>query len=353
MSVDGRWQGNPIITPSMVSPSSPELRVVGAFNPAVGQTNGETVLILRVAETPLEVAPGEVAAPVYDAMSGRVQVRRWPRSTPGLDANDARFVRVGGETFLTSLSHLRGAHSRDGLYFEVEPKPALMPAGPLESFGLEDARATLIEGIWWMNFTAVSPWGIATGAVTTRDFRAFERRGLLFAPPNRDVTLFPVAVRGRHVALHRPMPEGLGESAIWIAYSPDLLHWGGHQPLAGPRKGWWDDLKVGGGAPPVRVRARGRDAWLAVYHGVRASPLTYALGALLLDGDNPSHVLGRSREPILSPEAPYEREGFFGNVVFTCGLLLRDDIVRIYYGAADEVTAVADLSLDTILGGLT
>jgi predicted GH43/DUF377 family glycosyl hydrolase len=64
-------------------------------------------------------------------------------------------------------------------------------------------------------------------------------------------------------------------------------------------------------------------------------------------------VVARSREPILRPEAPYEREGFFGAVVFTCGLLVDGDRVRVYYGAADGVTGVADLSLDRILAGLS
>ena len=101
------------------------------------------------------------------------------------------------------------------------------------------------------------------------------------------------------------------------------------------------------------MRAGGRDAWLAIYHGVTSSPLTYSLGALLLDGRDPARVIGRSREPILSPEAPYEREGFFGKVVFTCGALSDGDLVRIYYGAADDVIAVADLSLVEILAGLS
>jgi predicted GH43/DUF377 family glycosyl hydrolase len=73
---------------------------------------------------------------------------------------------------------------------------------------------------------------------------------------------------------------------------------------------------------------------------------------LLLDARDPSRVIARSREPILKPDAVYEREGFLGRVVFTCGLLAQDDRVRIYYGAADAVTAVADLSLDEILAGL-
>ena len=103
---------------------------------------------------------------------------------------------------------------------------------------------------------------------------------------------------------------------------------------------------------PVRVHHGMADGWRAIYHGVTGSPPRYALGALLLNWHDPSKVRARSREPILVPEAPYEREGFFGSVVFTCGALNDGDLVRIYYGAADGVTAVAELSLQQILSGL-
>jgi len=144
-----------------------------------------------------------------------------------------------------------------------------------------------------------------------------------------------------------------GEQAVWAASSPDLLDWGLHRYVAGPRADAWDNLKIGGGAVPFRVRTGDHDGWLAVYHGVTDSPITYSLGALLLDPNDPSKVIGRSSEPILRPEADYERSGFFDGVVFTCGLVADEDRVRIYYGAADGVTAVADLSLDAILAGLT
>ena len=149
------------------------------------------------------------------------------------------------------------------------------------------------------------------------------------------------------------MPEDIGRPAIWLASSPDLLAWGGHRLLASARPGMWDDLKVGGGAVPFRVEVVGRSAWLAVYHGVTALPLTYSLGALLLDGEDPS---SRARPfqgaDFILPEAPYELKGFFANVTFTCGLCVEGDRVRIYYGASDGVTCVADLSLAGILAGL-
>ena len=354
MSVTARRaSSNPILTPAMIRPSRPELEVVGVFNPAAIRHEGEVVLLLRVAEAPREIPAGEIAAPVWDAESGRLLVKRWRRDAAGVNASDPRMVIADGRSWLTSISHLRVARSADGIVFTVDPAPALSPANVYESFGVEDPRITLLDGTYWINYSAVSPRGIATALASTKDFRSYQRHGIIFAPNNRDVTIFPDRIDGRYMALHRPMPAGLGDVAIWIASSPDLLSWGSHQLVASARASGWDDAKVGGGAVPFRVTSGRWDGWLALYHGVTESPTTtYSLGALLLDARDPSRVVGRSREPVLRPEAPYEREGFFGRVVFSCGLLADGDLVRVYYGAADGVTAVADLSLAEILAGL-
>lgn len=344
---------NPVLTPAMLRPSQPDLEVLGVFNPAAIRFGDEIILLLRVAERARPVAGDEVSAPVFDADTGRLVIRRWSRSSQGVDTSDPRMTIADGQTWLTSISHFRVARSRDGVHFDVDPVPALRAANEYESFGVEDPRITLIDGTFWINYTAVSPHGIATALASTSDFRRFTRHGIIFPPNNRDVTIFPDMIGGRYVALHRPMPAMLGDVAIWIASSPDLRAWGDHRLVASARVGMWDDAKVGGGAVPVRVRHPLGDGWLAIYHGVTASPLTYSLGALLLDADDPARVLARSREPILAPAATYEREGFFGGVVFTCGLVMEGDIVRIYYGAADGVTAVADLSLDEIMASLS
>jgi len=344
---------NPIVTPDMVLASRPEMEVVGVFNAAVTRFNGETLLLLRVSEAPRKLTAGVISAPIYNAESRRVEIKRWMETAEGLDASDPRLVIAEGTTWLTSMSHLRIARSTDGIHFEVDGTPAFSPGTQYEAFGIEDPRITILDDTYWINYTAVSQHGIATALASTKDFKTFERHGVIFPPPNRDVTIFPEKIGGRYVALHRPMPEGLGQPSIWVASSPDLMAWGNHQMVAAARPGMWDDVKVGGGAVPFRVHTGKRDAWLAIYHGVTDSPPTYALGALLLDLHDPSRVIGRSRDPILKPEAKYEREGFFGDVVFTCGLLVEGDLVRIYYGAADAVMAVADLSLAEILSGLS
>jgi predicted GH43/DUF377 family glycosyl hydrolase len=343
---------NPIITPSMVLASRPDFEVLGVFNPAVARYNGEIVLLLRVAEAPRKMSSGLAAAPIFNSDTGRIEIKRWQVTAKGPDVSDPRLVVDDGHTWLTSMSHFRVARSSDGIHFEVEGLPALTAATVYESFGVEDPRITELDGTYWITYTAVSHYGIGTGLASTTDFRTFTRHGIVFAPPNRNVTIFPEKIGGRYAALHRPMPEGLGQHSIWTASSSDLLSWGNHRMVATPRASGWDDSKVGAGAAPFRVHHGKEDGWLAIYHGVTGEPPTYCLGALLLDRHDPSRVRARSREPILKPEAPYEREGFFGKVVFTCGALVDGDRVRIYYGAADDVIAVADLSLQEILSGL-
>lgn len=336
----------------MVLPSRPDFEVLGVFNPAVARHDGQVVLLLRVAEAPRKVSSGLATAPIFNAETGRVEIKRWLVTAKGPDVSDPRLVIDDGRTWLTSMSHFRVARSTDGIHFDVDALPSLSAATVYESFGIEDPRITQLDGTYWISYTAVSHYGIGTGLASTTDFKTFARHGIIFSPPNRNVTIFPEKIDGRYAALHRPMPEGLGQHSIWTASSSDLMSWGNHRLVATPRARSWDDTKVGGGAVPFLVHVGREDGWLAIYHGVTGNPPTYSLGALLLDRHDPSRVRARSREPILKPEAPYEREGFFGSVVFTCGALADSDLVRVYYGAADGVTAVADLSLTEILSGL-
>ena len=134
---------------------------------------------------------------------------------------------------------------------------------------------------------------------------------------------------------------------MWIAESPDLLYWGNHRYLMSTRKDYWDEMKIGAGAVPFKVD----EGWLEIYHGADRNN-RYCLGAALLDSRKPYKVLGRSKEPILVPEADYECKGFFGNVVFSCGLLQDGDKLRIYYGASDSSVCYAELSLKEVIDSL-
>jgi len=226
------------------------------------------------------------------------------------------------------------------------------PTTRFEEYGCEDPRATLIDGVWNVTYVSVGRLGISTSRLTTTDFRSFERHGLMFLPDHKDVALFPERVGGRFAALTRPMPQSFGRVlGIWIAFSDDLVHWGGHAPLALPRPGMWDELRTGASAPPFRVAG----GWLEIYHGVDRET-RYALGALLLDSEDPSQVIARSPKPILTPTEPYERVGVFNDAVFACGLVPLDpraERIRVYYGAADRCVAAADFEVQAILDQMT
>ena len=288
----------------------------------------------------------------------RLNIVYLPKDLPGLDLSDPRGVTFTHPTtkrrtiFLRQFSHLRLAHSSDGERFEVDARPAIFPRGPLEEYGCEDARATCIDGTWYITYVSVSRIGITTSLVTSRDFRSFRRHGVILPPDQKDVALFPERRRGGYMALTRPMPSSFGHVlGIWIAI-PDGEHlpWGRHEPLILPRTGMWDEKQTGASTVPMRVR----EGWLAIYHGVDGDH-RYMLGSVLLDGDDPTRVLARSPEPILVPELRFEREGLLGDVVYSCGHIPLEEEgrrIRVYYGAADSCVAAADFDIGEIVASL-
>ncbi|GAB4222960.1 MAG: glycoside hydrolase family 130 protein [Acidobacteriota bacterium] len=343
-----RLADRPLITPADVPPSAPDRRVVGAFNPGAARIGDEIVLLLRVAET-VGHADDVVVSPAWDPVRGALVVDEYSRDDPDLETIDARLLRYRGRLRLTSLSHLRVAHSRDGVSFAVDERPALWPETALESWGLEDPRITPLDDRFLVTVKAVSAWGVATELFSTRDFVRFERHGLIVPPENLDVVLFPGRPAGRFAALTRPVPRALGDPAVWFADSGDLSAWGGHRPVFGPRPGAWDAVRVGAGCPPLATDA----GWLLLYHGVDETD-RYRAGAALLARDEPWRVLARSARALLAPETPWEREGFYGGVVFPTGWVrgAREGELLVYYGAADEVTAGLQVGVGELLAVL-
>ncbi len=338
---------NPIIIPEQLEPSRPGYSVVCVLNAGAAEVDGEVLLLLRVAEQPPQERQNVFLCPIYDDIAREIVLRPFERNSPGWDFSDSRLIRGPEGIFLTSISHLRIARSRDGIRFEIDPEPALFPETAYEAYGIEDPRITRIGDAWYIQYVAVSRLGIVTALAETADFRSFRRLGVIFPPDNKDVTIFPGRSGGRYLALHRPISAFAGRPEIWYAESPDLVSWGNHRWVMGVRDGAWDSLRIGASAVPFRVA----EGWLEIYHGADHAN-RYCLGAVLLDPDRPWEVKARSGRPILEPEKEYERNGFFGEVVFSCGALCRDDTVRIYYGAADTSIACADLSLREILAGL-
>ena len=338
---------NPIIQPRDVKPSREDFEVVGVFNAGVTRFEDEVILLLRVAERPVSEHPDVKLAGIYDVGKGDIILKKFSKDDPENDFSDDRLIIRPAETYLTSISHLRLAHSKDGISFEIENTPAIAPANDYETFGVEDPRISFIDGIYYITYVGVSPLGVTTCLASTEDFKSVQRHGVIFCSDNKDVVLFPERIENKYYALHRPVSSLFKRQEVWIAESPDLFCWGKHRHLMCVRAGYWDEKKIGGSAVPFKID----QGWLEIYHG-SGRDNRYCLGAVLLESDQPWKVIARANEPILEPQADYEVEGFFGNVVFTCGLLYEENKLKIYYGVADTAICYAELLVQDVLNGL-
>ena len=336
-----------LLGPEDLTPSADDLAVIGAFNPGAIEVDDGVVLLVRVAQRPRERRTGFTPLPRWEC--GNVVVD-WVADAE-LEALDSRVVRLRSDKLLrlTFTSYLQVLRSRDGRSIESEGV-RLLPEGDCEEFGVEDPRITRIDDRFYITYVCVSRHGAATALASTDDFVSFQRHGVIFCPENKDVVLFPKQIEGRYAALHRPTTaHAFCTPEMWLARSPDLAHWGNHQPLAGGSADWESD-RVGAGPPPIHTD----HGWLEIYHASRRSNVagqvgTYSAGAILLDLQDPSRVIARSAEPILLPTADFEQQGFVPNVVFPTGVVQRGNMLQIFYGAADTHTGVVELSLAELL----
>ncbi len=341
-----RQDRNPLLKPHDIRPSRPDMTIECLLNPGVFIFDSKIWLLLRVAERPKQVE-GYVTFPVYNE-SGEIEILKFEKNDPQLDFTDPRVIRHNGQDYLTTLSHLRLVCSDDGItFYEPEGYRPIFGKNKLEAYGIEDCRVTKIDDTYHLTYTMVSHLGVGVGLIQTKDWKNLDRKGMILPPHNKDCAIFEQRVNGKYYALHRPSSPQLGGNYIWISESPDMLHWGNHRCIATTRAGMWDSTRVGAGASPIKTS----DGWLEIYHGANAEH-RYCLGALLLDLNDPSIVLARSEKPIMEPFADYEQTGFFGNVVFTNGHLVKGDNVIMYYGASDEVICSAEFSIKEILNAL-
>lgn len=345
MDIAKRFDCNPIIGPSDIEPSIEGAVVECTFNPGAFLYVGKCYLLVRVAER-LTQEGGFVSTLVADASRpAGVRIVKWDLEDPKLDVSDPRFIYYDGHCHLTTLSHLQMAVSDDGKNFTAVDCPTLSGKGPLEEFGIEDVRVSKLDDDYLLTYSAVSDNGVGVGLRVTRDWKSFSEHGMIIPPHNKDGVIFERKIAGQYACLNRPSGADVGGHYMWYATSPDLRHWGNYACVAKTRSGMWDSVRVGAGAAPILTDK----GWLAIYHGCNEDT-RYCLGAMLLDRDDPTKVLSRSDEPIMEPIAPYEKEGFFGNVVFSNGQIVRDDEVTVYYGAADTTVCGATLSVAEILG---
>lgn len=255
-----------------------------------------------------------------------------------------------------NLSRFGLAVSSDGYKFKRNKDPILegMGVDQYERLGIEDPRISRIGETYYVVYTAASVYGIESAErnkwakslnhpyvpyrvrvslATTTDFETFHHHGVLIDSfDTKDATLLPEKHKGYYFLYHRHVPS------IWLSFSHNLTHWQKGREIVRPKENW-ERQRIGIGSQPIWTEK----GWLFFYHGVDMSK-TYRLGALLIDLDNPSQVIARTKKPIFEPLQAYEKDGNVSQVVFTCGAVEKDDDYLVYYGAADKSIGVAKIA---------
>jgi beta-1,4-mannooligosaccharide/beta-1,4-mannosyl-N-acetylglucosamine phosphorylase len=312
-----RYPQNPLISRSEINCSNPSLSDVSSvFNPGAIRWNDQIVLLLRVQNR-------------------------------------------GRQTFLLP------AFSPDGLHFKIGGEPVSFSGIeklPYRIYHVYDPRITRIGDSFFITLALDFDGGCRIGLARTADFQKYEFLGELLHEDARNAVLFPQKIDGRYAMLYRPnrsKVDGAVASGneIELALSDDLLSW---TPSGAVMKGhfhYWDEF-IGSGPPPLRT-SRG---WLHIYHGIAthfASSNIYQAGVVLLDLNQPTKVIGRSKYNILEPREIYELTGQVPNVVFPSGLVpakeTGNDMVSdetellLYYGAADTCVGLATTTVKELL----
>jgi len=239
------------------------------------------------------------------------------------------------------------------------PAPVTYTSGNNSNGGCEDPRAVLIDDIVYITFTAFDGWGSVRVGLTSIDFEDFKNKKwnwhktTLISPPgemNKNWVIFPDKINGKFAVLHSFSPE------ILIDYFDNLDELDGvttfitsnnTRPIDHSRE--WDSWFRGVGPAPLKTD----DGWLVFYHAMdHKNPDRYRLGALLLDLDDPTKILYRSVSPILEPEEHYENDGIKWGVIYSCGAIIKDDTLFVYYGGADEFVCVAKAPIRQFLDDL-
>jgi predicted GH43/DUF377 family glycosyl hydrolase len=222
----------------------------------------------------------------------------------------------------------------------------IFPITAAQSKGLEDLRLvqfTHDDGSteWLGTYTAYNGSVIQSELLRTRDFRAFNLVPMTGpAARNKGMALFPRKVNGKYMMIGRQDGEN-----VFLLQSDTLLHWEEGEKLLTP-KFPWELVQIGNCGSPIELD----EGWLLLTHGVGAMR-KYSIGAVLLDKDDPSRVIGRTREPILAA-ADQDREGYVPNVVYTCGPLRHGKTLFVPYGVADSSVAFAFFDIDNLLTAL-
>jgi predicted GH43/DUF377 family glycosyl hydrolase len=300
----------------------------------------------------------------------------------GLDRQTTRVLislRAVGEGHISSIAFREGLVSSDG-GLQLAPEPpfataadapgldtvteagpitvfrnedtnlsgmVIFPVTPAQRNGLEDLRLTHFthddgRQEYFGTYTAYSGSGIRSELLRTSDFRSVELIPMTGdAARNKGMALFPRKIGGRYMMVGRQDGQNL-----FLLSSDDLTHWDGGDLLMTPKYAW-EFVQIGNCGPPILID----EGWLVLTHGVGAMR-QYAIGAVLLDRDDPSKIIGRTRYPVLQAEDD-DRNGYVPNVVYTCGGMRVGDQLFMPYGISDSSIGFAFLPLRELVTAMS
>lgn len=275
-------------------------------------------------------------------------------------------------------------------------KPLIIPDRPIEKQGVEDPRITKIDGTYFLTYSAYDKINVLGTYATSKDLKTFEKKKVI-SPKftyqefkrlieccqnlsekylyhyklfeehglgkelaqklyvwDKNLMFFPKKINGKYALLHRIHPgiqlvlfEDFDQlnNEFWEQYLMNL-----ESHIIIDPKMYYESGHIGGGAPPIETE----DGWLMIYHAAEDTPdgFVYHASAALLDLENPRKVIGRLKEPLISPTEKWEKEGVVKNIVFPSGTVVFDDTLYIYYGAADTRVATASVNLKELLDEL-
>lgn len=286
------------------------------------------------------------------------------------DEDEVHFIyRAIGESNVSVLGYAR---SKDGTtVYKRYKKPIYTPSQPFEYSGekpfplsspftsgpgyggCEDPRITKIGSKLYMTYVAFDGFShprVALTSIDASDFHAKRfswRAPVLISPPgvvDKNAVILPEKINGKFVIFHRIYPNILIDFVNSLDFDGKTFLKGKYK--IEPRKHFWDSRKIGAGPPPIKTD----DGWLLIYHAVGdCDPGRYKIGAMILDYEDPRHVLYRTNRPIIEPDRWYENEGHKKGVAYPCGAVVLEDELIIYYGGADTVVCAASKNLQEFM----
>lgn len=304
-------------------------------------------------------------AVIYDEQSGKFRM----------------LYRAAGND-VTHYIYLGLAESDDGVHFtKMQSEPLVSPDfNGADGGGVEDPRLvkmgdwyyltyasrTFAPGQYWREDkqyfgfkpefgpTMLTNNNSITYLAVSRNLTDWKKLGRITDSrlDDRDVYLFPQKVGGKFVKISRPM-EWCGDGypcqnpSIWIDFSDDLMEWGKPTLLMQGNQ-WWENAKIGGSTPPVKCKY----GWMMLYHGVAKKDGAYRVGAVVLDENDPTKIIARTKDFIMEPEYDFETSGYYNGCVFPTGICVVDGTMYVYYGAADKFVCLATAPFDEFCDSL-